>query len=684
MFAPERLEALARQSNFVQRASSKLTGQDFFALMTTEMLDDPAVSLGGLCDILRQRNPQAVMTPQALHQRLNTPQAVTYMQEAFQLALRTQLEPLYAQLPAALLASFSRVFLEDSPQCCLHEKLAEAFQGSGGSASRSTVKIDVIYELLHHQLHDIVVTDGRAADQGLAAAIVPHLRAGDLVIRDLGYFSLEALHQIVTKQAGFLSRLSNSVTVYPSAEATVPALSLVDHVQRHMAQQAVVDLAVYVGHLRLPSRVLAYRLPEEVVEQRRRSAYETARKKGRTPTQAYLHWLQFGWYLTNVGVEIWAPAVVATVYRIRWHVELFQSHDIKCRRDAFFFLVGGHGLRFTGQDVMDCKRPIPRHPHCFSQPLDHGVPVFATPAVPMTAEQGAEGRASAGAMFPLHGRVTLRCDRGAFLRECLEPWRDLLPPGRQLLQGAPLRVRGVDAPRSLSLSMVSVEVHTRSVVLQLALLPLLDVLPQRVGLPHGLGMVPQVASQGPHERSASVGAPTPRWAAWRTARGAGILPGTLLIQRGGALPHAPWPCGRPRSLTRPTAHARPQPRALRGRRRRPARLFVMALPRRVRFPTDGGTNACGRRDRPPRLGRTTRTGRVRLPRVACAPGCLAWAPRCGLILRAVSGVEHLGKQAAHAGRMPSVISARTRRERRRVEPLHEVARGPLCMAHPAT
>ncbi len=98
MFAPERLEALARQSNFVQRASSKLTGQDFFALMTTEMLDDPAVSLGGLCDILRQRNPQAVMTPQALHQRLNTPQAVTYMQEAFQLALRTQLEPLYAQL----------------------------------------------------------------------------------------------------------------------------------------------------------------------------------------------------------------------------------------------------------------------------------------------------------------------------------------------------------------------------------------------------------------------------------------------------------------------------------------------------------------------------------------------------------------------------------------------------------
>ena len=68
--------------------------------------------------------------------------------------------------------------------------------------------------------------------------------------------------------------------------------------------------------------MLAYRLPEEVVEQRRRSAYETARKKGRTPTQAYLHWLQFGWYITNVRPEIWAAAVVATVYRIRWPIAL--------------------------------------------------------------------------------------------------------------------------------------------------------------------------------------------------------------------------------------------------------------------------------------------------------------------------------------------------------------------------
>jgi hypothetical protein len=67
---------------------------------------------------------------------------------------------------------------------------------------------------------------------------------------------------------------------------------------------------------------MAYRLPDEVVEQRRRSAYEVARKKGRTPTQASLDWLQYGWYLTKVSRAIWTAKVVGTVYRVRWGVEL--------------------------------------------------------------------------------------------------------------------------------------------------------------------------------------------------------------------------------------------------------------------------------------------------------------------------------------------------------------------------
>jgi hypothetical protein len=212
VFDPASLEALARQSEFVQRCSSKLAGKDFVELMTTEMLADPTVSLEGLCDILGDLNPQAQMTPQALHQRIN-PYAVRYLQEVFQLALRQQLEPICERLPVGALAPFGRVLLEDSTPCRLHEKLAEAFKGSGGSASRSAVNIDLIYEVLHHNLLEVHLSDGKAADQGRALAIVPHLRAGDLVIRDLGYLSLESLRQIEAHQAWYLSRLSKGVDV---------------------------------------------------------------------------------------------------------------------------------------------------------------------------------------------------------------------------------------------------------------------------------------------------------------------------------------------------------------------------------------------------------------------------------------------------------------------------------------
>src|SRR5262249_31919438 len=63
VFDHDQLEALARQTGFVQRSTSKLTGTAFVELMTTDMLDEAAVSLDGLCDLLQQRHPQATMPP---------------------------------------------------------------------------------------------------------------------------------------------------------------------------------------------------------------------------------------------------------------------------------------------------------------------------------------------------------------------------------------------------------------------------------------------------------------------------------------------------------------------------------------------------------------------------------------------------------------------------------------------
>lgn len=314
VFDHDQLETLARQSGFLQRSTSQREGKDVVELLTTAMIDHAAVSLDGLCALLRQLTPQAAMTPQALHQRLRSPHAGTSGHAVLQLALREHREPVRAQLPAALLAPFGRVFLEESTPGCLHEQLAEDLKGSGGSGSTSAVTIDLIEDYTHAVIHALHLTDGTSAEQARAAALVPPLRAGDLGRRDLGSWCLAALRQIALQQAYGWSRLCKGVHVFLGANDEAPVLTLAAHLLRHFPRHTVVDLDVSVGQEdRLPCRLLAYRLPDEVVEQRRRSASEVARKQGSTPTKESLQWLQYGWDSTKVSQAVWDAEVVGTV-----------------------------------------------------------------------------------------------------------------------------------------------------------------------------------------------------------------------------------------------------------------------------------------------------------------------------------------------------------------------------------
>jgi hypothetical protein len=107
--------------------------------------------------------------------------------------------------PDKALAPFKRIFLQDSTQAQLHEQLAEAFKGSGGSASQASVKIDLIYEVKSHRIHRLLIGPGTTSDQARADDLVEELHATDLLIRELGYFKLATLATIVAKEAYFLS-----------------------------------------------------------------------------------------------------------------------------------------------------------------------------------------------------------------------------------------------------------------------------------------------------------------------------------------------------------------------------------------------------------------------------------------------------------------------------------------------
>lgn len=334
VFSKEWLVTTARRVGFIQRSTSRLEGDDFVKLLTTEMLAHPAISLPGMCDVLREINPKADMTPQALCERINSEGAVDYLREVLRLAVEKNLGIDRESISPEALAPFNRVFMEDSTVMTLNEKLAGDFKGSGGNASKAALKIDFILELKRQAIHRLSLSGGNLPDQARAGEIVEDLEEGDLVIRDLGYFAIKTLTDIHAKGAFHLSRLLKGTGVYLSAESSAQAMDIVDHLDRSFAHQSVMDLDIYLGQERAPCRLIAYRAPEAVVNERIRKADASARKKGRQLSEESKQWLRFSFYVTNVSREVWSAEVIGTIYRIRWQIELrFKCWKSLCQID---------------------------------------------------------------------------------------------------------------------------------------------------------------------------------------------------------------------------------------------------------------------------------------------------------------------------------------------------------------
>src|SRR5207248_8291456 len=103
-------------------------------------------------------------------------------------------------------------------------------------------------------------------DQAASGDILPALQAGDLVLRDLGYFSSHVLGEMSEAGAFFLSRLRYGVSLHdPSSGRPLALLRL-------LRPGRSLDLSVALGPDRLPVRVLALPLPVAEANARRRHA----------------------------------------------------------------------------------------------------------------------------------------------------------------------------------------------------------------------------------------------------------------------------------------------------------------------------------------------------------------------------------------------------------------------------
>lgn len=304
----------ARETGFVQR-QRKLSGATFAQTLTFAWLENPSAALEDLRDVASTLNVD--VSCQALDQRLR-PQAVGFMSrmlhEATQRVFGTCSDEM---LP--LLQRFQGVYVFDSSTISLPASLAGLLPGCGGSTpddGQAACKIQLCVELSRGCLEDLVLLDGRAKDLQSPVAHRP-LPAGALRLADLGFFDLGLLQRYSDEGVFWVSRLHSGTRI---STADCPLQPLLNFVRGQHSDR--IDTWVYLGHRRLPARLLVVRVPEEVANRRRQKLRRKAVKKGRGPSAERLALCDWDILITNVPVERLSLEEARALQRVRWQIEL--------------------------------------------------------------------------------------------------------------------------------------------------------------------------------------------------------------------------------------------------------------------------------------------------------------------------------------------------------------------------
>jgi hypothetical protein len=322
IFKPAHLTIIARSTKFIQRATNCLQAIDFLMLMTACSMQNVTTSLERLCFELRKLNPNANITKQSMMEKINQPEATHFLKSVFEVIVQQKIEAITQDISPEIFSQFGRVLIEDCTECSLNEELQEKFKGSGGSGSKSSVKIHFVYDLKTRSIISIEIGDRRRPDQKIAQQNIEMINNGDLIIRDLGFFDANNMGKINAKGAFFVSRLPATAVVFINKD-DLESVDLAKYIDKHFPNQRIIDLGeIYVTNDKVPFRLVAYRAPQELADKRRREANQEAKKKGRTPKASTLNRLDFTFLLTNVPKEIFSADILGTVYSVRWQIEL--------------------------------------------------------------------------------------------------------------------------------------------------------------------------------------------------------------------------------------------------------------------------------------------------------------------------------------------------------------------------
>jgi len=321
IITPQEVCKAARETKFVQRAGGKIDPFDFLTAMVFRLTNSVAPGLGLISSLLKKK-----VSRQGVGQKF-TEQSCLFFRQCLQIIMKKSL--LQAQpIEVKLLQPFNRVLIYDSCSWDIASGLRDIFPGSGGSASDANCKLQTGYDFKSGSVLLVEDMKGTLPDQRYGKSIASSTQKGDLTIMDLGYWSFKAFQQIDSRGGFFLSRFNTQVGLWKLVNGEYKELELQETLEKQTSESVEIDCLIRGSGKNnwLSIRLIAFRAPEEVANQRRKKLKKQAKKNGTVPSQKSLDLCAWSIFATNAPAQLLPGGMVRSLYRVRWCIELiFKS-----------------------------------------------------------------------------------------------------------------------------------------------------------------------------------------------------------------------------------------------------------------------------------------------------------------------------------------------------------------------
>jgi len=306
VFDEKNLDDLARKSGALKRRRI-ITPKSLLENMLFLRLKNPTHSLDDLALEFKQRG--CSVSKIALRKKL--------LKSAFffQLILEALFSQIFTTNMVFKAISFIRsVKVIDSTEVALSKKLKNEYPGTRNRSS--TAKLQVLIDVVSTQILSLSTHKSTETDQGYRGHI-EHIRNGDLLISDLGYFCIDTFKKIAIKGGYFLSRLFKNAKIYDIN--TSKEINLRSKLSK--TTKTKLDMDINLGKIKLPCRLVAIKLDEESYQKRLKNLAEKRRKDHRMKEN--INDVLNGWtiFITNLPISV-MPRSLLLLYSARWQIEL--------------------------------------------------------------------------------------------------------------------------------------------------------------------------------------------------------------------------------------------------------------------------------------------------------------------------------------------------------------------------